>query len=171
MKLFAALLLATLLAASSAKALDYDSLAPHYHPKEAPEGFLAFSQKHGVDSPNTCAVRLSYALFLQDKTFFRDVTAKSGIEWLGLVVRADDLAIILNGKLGKAKRHESPDAAAGAPPVEMIGKKGIVFFDKLAGWDGGTGHISLWDGRRVVDQEDGGSDFFRRGERVYFWAL
>lgn len=171
MKSFTTLVLATVLAASPAAALDYDSLERHYQPKEAPEGFLAFSQKHGVHQPNTCAVRLSYALFLQDKTFFRDVTARSGIEWLGLVVRADDLAIILNGKVGKAKRHESPDTAAGAPPVEMIGKKGIVFFDKLAGWDGGTGHISLWDGNRVVDQEDGGLDFFRRGERVYFWEL
>jgi len=171
MKSFATLFLATILATGTAVAIDYDSLARHYQPKEAPDGFLAFSQKHGVDQPNTCAVRLSYALFLQDKTFFRDVTAKSGIEWLGLAVRADDLAIILNGKLGKAIRHESPDAAAGAPPVEMVGKKGIVFFDKLAGWDGGTGHISLWDGSRVVDLDDGGSDFFRRGERVYFWEL
>jgi hypothetical protein len=144
MKPFAALPLATVFATGTAAALDYNSLARHYPPKEEPDGFPAFSQKHDVDRPNTCAVRLPYALFLQDKTFFRDVTARSGIEWLGLVVRADDLAIILNGKRDKAKRHESPDS--------------------------GTGHISLWDSSRVVDQKDGGSDFFHREECVYFRA-
>jgi hypothetical protein len=155
----------------SVSAIDYASVAKGYETDRAPGGFLEFSAKQGVPEPNTCAVRLAHALFLQDKNFFRDVTAKSGIEWHGLPVRADDLAIILNKKIGKAVRHESPDKTRGAAPAEIAGKKGILFFDKLEGWEAGTGHISLWDGTRVLDVEDGGTGFFRRGERLYFWPL
>lgn len=152
-------------------AIDYESVAESYETDRAPEGFLEFSEKQGVTHPNTCAVRLAHALFLSDKTFFRNVSAKSGIEWHGLPVRADDLAIILNQKIAKAVRYESPDPATGLAPTELAGKKGILFFDKLEGWDGGTGHISLWDGTRVVDVGDGGTGYFRRGERLYFWPL
>lgn len=159
------------LSTTSLFAIDYASVAKGYETDRAPDGFLEFSAKQGVPGPNTCAVRLAHALFLQDKNFFRDVTAKSGIEWHGLPVRADDLAIILNEKIGKAARHESPDKTRGAAPAEIAGKKGILFFDKLEGWDGGTGHISLWDGTRILDVADGGADYFRRGERLYFWPL
>ncbi len=152
-------------------AIDYASVVKGYKTDEAPDGFLEFSAKQGVPHPNTCAVRLAHALFLQDETFFRDISAKSEIEWYGLPVRADDLAIILNTKLGKAVRYESPDKSEGLAPTEIAGKKGILFFDKLEGWDGGTGHISLWDGTRVLDVEDGGAGYFRRGERLYFWPL
>lgn len=155
----------------AALAIDYAAVVAGYETDQAPEGFLEFSAKQGVPHPNTCAVRLSYALFLSDKDFFRDVAAKSGIEWHGLPVRADDLAIILNTKIGKAGRYESPEKTRGLAPSEILGKKGILFFDKLEGWDGGTGHISLWDGDRVLDVEDGGTGFFRRGERLYFWPL
>lgn len=163
--------LAAVSPASSIMAIDYESVAKGYETDRAPEGFLEFSANQGVTAPNTCAVRLAYALFLAEKTFFRDVTAKSGIEWHGLPVRADDLAIILNQKIVKAVRYASPDPAEGLAPSEIAGKKGILFFDKLEGWDGGTGHISLWDGTRVVDVADGGKAYFRRGERLYFWPL
>lgn len=169
----ASLILWVLLSAFSPAvlAIDYASVVKGYKTDEAPDGFLEFSAKQGVTHPNTCAVRLAYALFLGDKEFFRDVTAKSGIEWHGLPVRADDLAIILNTKLGKAVRYDSPDKSKGLAPTEIAGKKGILFFDKLEGWDGGTGHISLWDGNRVLDVGDGGAGYFRRGERLYFWPL
>ena len=41
----------------------------------APKGFRDFMKKHGIGVPNTCAVRLAYALFRSDKSFFRDVRA------------------------------------------------------------------------------------------------
>lgn len=146
-------------------AIKYDALSGVYShdPKKAPDGFLEFSRKHGVENPNTCAVRLSHALFLLDKGFFKDVKAKSGVEWLGLVVRADDLAIVLNKKIGVTKQIKLQK--------DIAGKRGVVFFDKLAGWSGGTGHIALWDGKRITDQLDDGDDFFGRGERIYFWVL
>ncbi len=144
--------------------IKYESLDKAYDREAAPDGFIEFSKKHGVENPNTCAVRLSHGLFKVDASFFKDVKAQSGIEWLGLVVRADDLAIILNKKIKKGVLIKTQQ--------DIKNKRGIVFFDKLEGWSGGTGHISLWDGKAVTDQKkDGGKNFFSRGERIYFWQL
>ena len=112
-----------------------------------------------MSKPNTCAVRLSYALFECDKPYFKGVGARSGTEWYGLPTRADDMAIILNKKIRPASLVDSIG--------ELSSKTGIIFFDKIAGWSGGSGHISLWNGDKVVD--DG--DYFDRSPRVYFWLV
>jgi hypothetical protein len=137
--------------------LKYQSLAANYK-TSPPKGFIQYCRAHGAtDAINTCGVRLAYAILLCDKDFFKDVTAKSKTEWYGLPSRASDLAIILNEKVGKPERMGKADIA---------GKKGIVFFDTIPGF-GGTGHISLWDGTKVVD----GGDYFSVSPRVYFWSL
>lgn len=137
--------------------LKYSDIAKNYSRKKPPKGFVEFSAKNGIPEPNTCAVRLSYALFKIRKEFFKDVSAKSGVEWHGLPTRADDLAIILNKKVKKAIRVSNSS---------VLGKHGIIFFDKIKGFDG-TGHISLWNGTAVVD----GGDYFKAADRVYFWEL
>ena len=58
------------------------------------------------------------------------------------------LAIILNQKFGKAVKTTISSLRQG--------RTGIVFFDTIPGFDG-TGHISLWDGGKVVDAGDYGS--------------
>ena len=136
----------------------FDSLSSYYNSKEPPKGFIDFSRKHGVPNPNTCAVRLAHALVKTDKSFFSDVETNSGIEWSGLPTRADDLAIILNGKFGRGQPIKNKAA--------IKAKKGVVFFEKIKDFTG-TGHISLWDGISVVD----GGDYFDRCKRVYFWSL
>jgi hypothetical protein len=127
---------------------------------EPPAGFREFTTKHGVSKPNTCAVRLSYALFECDKSFFKGIRARSGTEWYGLPTRADDMAIILNKKIRPASRVDKID--------ELSGKTGIIFFDKITGWPGGSGHISLWNGSKFFAEDD---DYFGRSPRVYFWMV
>lgn len=124
----------------------------------APSGFLGFMQQHGISSPNTCAVRLSYAIFLSDSNFFADVKARSGVEWYGLPTRANDLAIILNKKIKNAVLVTSE--------ASISGKTGIIFFDTIVGF-GGTGHISLWNGTAVSDN----GNYFNNSPRVYFWSM
>jgi hypothetical protein len=141
--------------------ITYASLSRKYNSKEAPRGFCDFTKKHGIARPNTCAVRLAYALFECDKKFFKSIQAKSRIEWFGLPTKAADLAIILNQKLGKAVLVTSEDEISGPSK-----KTGIIFFDTIAGSDV-SGHISLWDGTEVVD--DG--NHFSRSPRTYFWRL
>jgi hypothetical protein len=75
----------------------------------------------------------------------------------GLPTRAADLAIVLNRKLGRARQVRREDIA---------GQKGIIFFDTIRRYSG-TGHISLWDGSRVVDR----GDYFSVSPRAYFWRL
>jgi hypothetical protein len=137
--------------------ITYDELGSHYT-RKAPQGFKEFAKAHGVDSPNTCAVRLAYALFLADKGFFKDFDAK--LEWYGLPTRADELAPLLNEKFGKATRVDRSQISG------KNVKRGIVFFDTITGF-GGSGHISLWNGSKVVD----GGDYFDDSPRVYFWPL
>ena len=128
--------------------------------KYAPKGFVEFTTKHGVKNPNTCAVRLSSALKHADRNFFVGVEAP--LEWkkYDLPTRAADLAKILNKKFGKAELIKGGSA-------ELSGRKGVIFFDfKAPLHDGATGHISVWDGKNVVD----GGDYFK-APRVYFWDL
>src|SRR5262245_23788775 len=134
----------------------YKTLASHYSAK-APKGFKEFSSANGVTQPNTCAVRLGYALFSTDRAFFTDVTAKSRTEWYGIPTRASDLAIVLNQKLGKAVKTTISS---------LQGRTGIVFFDTIPGFEG-TGHISLWDGGKVVDA----GDYRSVSPRTYFWEI
>ena len=135
--------------------LTYAMIAKHYsaHP---PQG-LPTKYK------NTCAARVSYALYGADNRFFKDVTAKggTGAEWFGLPLRASELAIILNKKIRIAERIKS--AAEISCPRK---RQGIIFFDKIPGY-AGTGHISLWTGLKVFDN----GDYFGKSPRVYFWVL
>jgi hypothetical protein len=152
--------------------LTYQELAKQYanynRQSKAPMGFkLHCLKKGGVADPNTCAVRLAYAIFLCDRTFFEDVEAKSKTEWFGLPSVASDLAIILNRKLKKA---ESVGSSA------VRNRTGIIFFDTIRGYESsgsaaGSGHISLWDGTAVVDMEGNPRHYFGRSPRVYFWDI
>ena len=63
------------------RTLTYQELAKQYanynRQSKAPMGFkLHCLKKGGVADPNTYAVRLAYAIFLCDRTFFEDVEAK-----------------------------------------------------------------------------------------------
>ncbi len=123
----------------------------------APDGFKDYAAREwGDSSPNTCAVRLAYAIWKTDRHFFR--TVKANAEWYGLPVRANELAHIFAKKLGRATHVENP--------TKIANRKGIIFFDTISGYSG-SGHISLWDGSQVVD----GGDYFNRSPRVYFWPL
>lgn len=122
-----------------------------------PGGFTGYAASHWNDpSPNTCAVRLAYALWRTDNSFFKDVRANA--EWYGLPVRANELAHILTKKLGRGQLVGSAGGIAN--------RTGIIFFDTIRGY-AGSGHISLWDGSQVVD----GGDYFSVSPRVYFWLL
>lgn len=144
---------------------EYANFARHDKP---PEGFLLHCQKKGNNSaPNTCAVRLAYSILLCDKTFFKDVEAKSKIEWYGLPTVARDLAIILNKKLKVAER---------VTQSEVQKKTGIIFFDTIHGYTpsgtaAGSGHISLWDGTAVVDMHSTPRHYFAKSPRAYFWDI
>jgi hypothetical protein len=152
--------------------LTYAELAKAYanfnRQDKPPAGFKLHCEKKGkVRDPNTCAVRLAYSIWLCDKTFFKDVTAKSKTEWGGLPSVASDLAIILNQKIGKAKR---------VGRSEVVEKTGIIFFDTITGYHqssaaAGSGHISLWDGMVVVDMELKPRHYFDKSPRAYFWDI
>lgn len=136
--------------------LKFNALKNNYS-RTAPAGFAVFANSHwGDPSPNTCAVRLAYAIFLTDGAFFKDVEAQA--EWYGLPVRANELAHVLTKKLGRA----APVKSAG----DISSKTGIIFFDTIRGY-GGSGHISLWDGSKVLDL----GNYFGSSPRAYFWLL
>jgi hypothetical protein len=143
--------------------LTFKALIAHYGrgqaAKKPPRGFVEWSTRQGNPEPNTCAVRLAYAIFKTDKSYFKSKKARRPWrEWLGLPTKADELAVMLT-------RHEKKPTLVKARK-EIAGKAGIIFFDKITGF-GGSGHISLWDGTCVAD--DG--DYFGSSERIYFYEL
>jgi hypothetical protein len=137
----------------------YDQIKAAYDTKNPPAGFKGFTAEHGEPEPNTCAVRLSYALNSAQADFFNGI-AENALKWESLITRADHLAIHLNKKLGKATKVTKL--------TEIADKNGIIFFDKISGFSG-TGHISLWNGSIVVDTPQ--NNYFERSDHVWFWPL
>ena len=70
-------------AQSTAKVnITFASLLKNYDTANPPQGFRAYmKKKHGDSNPNTCAVRMAYALFLTNKSFFQTGQGKSGMVW------------------------------------------------------------------------------------------
>jgi hypothetical protein len=141
----------------------YSEIAQHYS-LEAPKGFVEFCAAHNNPKPNTCAIRLSAALHQADNKFFEGIEFPAGYGWkpIGvereLATRAASLAKIIGNKWGPGKLVKEKS--------EIAGKRGILFFDTITG-SKVTGHVSLWDGDKVVDA----GDYFDKSARVHFWEL
>ena len=141
----------------------YSEIAKHYS-LEAPKGFVEFCAANNNPKPNTCAIRLSAALHHADNGFFDGIEFPAGYGWkpIGvereLATRAASLAKIIGNKWGQGKLVKGKS--------EIAGKRGIVFFDTITD-SKVTGHVSLWDGAKVVDA----GDYFEKSARVYFWEL
>ncbi len=155
-----ALLFASVEVAAAPK---YADVARHYS-LEPPKGFVEFCAAHNNPKPNTCAIRLSVALHQFDNTFFDGVTFPPGYGWkpMGvdreLATRAASLAKIIGTKWGPGKLVKGKS--------EVAGKRGLLFFDTITD-SKVTGHVSLWDGEKVLDA----GDYFEKSARVYFWEL
>jgi hypothetical protein len=147
-------------------ALRYSEIAQYYS-LEAPKGFVEFCATNNNPKPNTCAIRLSTALHQADGGFFEGIKFPPGYGWKPIVpgvperevaTRAANLAKIISNKWGQGKLVKDKS--------EIAGKHGIIFFDTITG-SKVTGHISLWDGAKVVDA----GDYFDKSARIYFWEL
>jgi hypothetical protein len=151
--------------------------------------------KNDRNYENTCAIRLSWAIFAVDASFFKAFAPRTEVEhdawWKALPIRPSELAHILSRKLRNTvtlmempwgstldprqdhRREESADhqAAVKTARKKIENRAGAIFFDKLVGY-AGTGHITLWNGNRCLDiPRDVEDSFFSRTPRVYFWPL
>jgi len=141
----------------------YSDLARHYS-LEAPKGFVEFCATNNNPKPNTCAIRLSAALHQADMTFFEGTTFPPGYGWkpIGvdreLATRAASLAKIISQKWGEGRLVKQK--------TEIAGKRGLLFFDTITD-SKVTGHVSLWDGDKVLDA----GDYFEKSARIHFWEL
>ena len=117
--------------------------------------------------PNQCAARMGVALRAAGvdlKTFAGVQCRKTLGHHPQHIMRAQELAdwLIKQTQLvGIAEKHHATTAK------DFRGRKGIVFI--CNGW-GNTDHIDVWDGV-VFEMKGGRSEYFTRGERVWFWEL
>ena len=158
--------LATALLAFGIHAADapkYSELSQNYS-LEPPKGFVEFCAAHNNPKPNTCAIRLSVALHKTDPKFFDGVTFPPGYGWKPLdtdrelATRAASLSKIIIKNWGEPKIITVKS--------EIAGKRGLLFFDTIRD-SKVTGHVSLWDGDKVVDA----GDYFEKSTRIHFWEL
>jgi hypothetical protein len=170
--LFATFLLATAVAvaavAADAAVPTFAEITAKYKPDSNyyPPGFREYCEKAGKPDQNTCAVRLAYAIDQVKPGIFKGKVPTDTLLWKGpdLPTKASGLAQTLPKIYGQA--------ALVKKRADIEGKKGIVFFDTLEGWADGTGHIALWDGKRITDTDSpAGLAYFDRAPRVYFWDI
>ena len=163
-KLLSRLSIALLISSThAAEAPKYSDLAQNYS-LEPPKGFVEFCAANNNPKPNTCAIRLSVALHKTDQKFFDGVTFPVGYGWKPLdadrelATRAASLSKIITKKWGEPKLIKQKS--------EIAGKRGLLFFDTIRE-SKVTGHVSLWDGDKVLD----GGDYFEKSTRTHFWQL
>ena len=155
-----ALLLSSIHAFAAPK---YSDLAQHYS-LEAPKGFVEFCAAHNNPKPNTCAIRLSAALHKNDPSFFDGTTFPPGYGWKPLdahrelATRAASLANIITQRWGEPKLIKQK--------TDIARKRGVLLFDTIRD-SKVTGHVSLWDGDKVLDA----GDYFEKSARIHFWEL
>src|SRR5262245_21703129 len=100
-------------------------------------------EQFGEDHPNSCAIRLAFALEALDSDFFR--AFRSDANFQGKPIRARELADYLGHHIPGGQ--SIPTGAKGKDA--LAGRNGIVYFEKIRPLPGKTGvswHISLWDG-------------------------
>jgi Type VI secretion system (T6SS), amidase effector protein 4 len=123
-------------------------------------------QKENAGYVNTCAARMSVALIKSGVTFQGRLTIRSGsyagrsIE-PGAKLLADQLA--KPSVFGKPTVIRSPSTA----PAELKGKRGVAFFWKITGYDGG--HIDVIESSNSVLVCN--SHCYFACKEVWFWAL
>lgn len=115
---------------------------------------------------NTCATRLSLALVKAGVTFQGRLKIKGGAEKgksfeLGSKLLADQLA--RPEVLGKPEILKPEEA-----PQKILGRRGIVFFSKVQGFDG-AGHIDLIETSN--NSTVCNSACYFNSKEVWFWPL
>lgn len=116
--------------------------------------------------PNTCAIRMSEALVKTNTKFTEAFKAAATNKCPHSFMRgAQDLAAVLAKAttLGPRKYGWAGNPSA-TVPAEAKGKKGIICFMQIPGFDG-QGHIDLWDGEYAV-----GSDYWD-AQTIWLWTL
>ncbi len=114
----------------------------------------------------TSAIRLSEALAAADIRFMEAFNLSPRARCPhGYMKYASDLAEILSQpQLLGAATHQWRAQKNDAPPVEIYGKRGIVYFMNIPDYDT-HGHIDLWDDNSII-----GSDFWD-AETIFMWSL
>jgi hypothetical protein len=120
--------------------------------------------KCSMSFPNTCAIRMSEALGKISNEFLEKF-AQSGLNLCphNYMRGAQDLASVLR-KADVLGVYDGGFSQPGSAPSEISGKKGIVAYMRIPGYDG-QGHIDLWDGSAPV------GDSYWSAETVWFWKL
>jgi len=116
--------------------------------------------------PNTCAIRMSEALFKTNSKFL-DEFKKSGKNKCphGYMRGAQDLASILAQPQVLGIRTKGWNAQVnGSAPKDAGNKTGIICYMNIPGFNG-QGHIDLWDNGMPIGDE------YWDAKTIWLWAL
>lgn len=116
---------------------------------------------------NTCVIRVSRALNYAGHPIpgnFSGLLTVRGGDNKHYALRVREFKRYLIAKYGQPDlAHQNP-GLSGAVPQSFIGKKGIILFE-VSGWSDATGHVTLWNGSRCVNNDC----YWDKARSVFLW--
>ncbi|MCP4970666.1 MAG: hypothetical protein GY932_08760 [Arcobacter sp.] len=115
---------------------------------------------------NTCAIRMSYGLNIggfKIKKYAREfLNARTGDS---VIASVNGMIKYLKTEFGKSDLEFNGNIENFKSKID--GKKGIVIF-KIPIWNDATGHVTLWDGKKCIDNSE---HFYDSPTDLLFWEL
>lgn len=117
---------------------------------------------------NTCVVRVSRALNYTDHPIprnFTGLTTLRGGDNKRYAVRVKEFKKYLSATYGQPDLTHENSYLSNLIPLSFKGKKGIILFE-VDSWSNATGHITLWDGSRCINNDC----YWNKAKKVYLWV-
>lgn len=118
---------------------------------------------------NTCVIKLSMAFNgtqFAIPNHFPGLLTVSGADKKWYALRVKEFRKYLENKFGKPDLVHKNVRKLSAVPTDFIGKTGIIAFE-VAGWSDASGHFTLWNGHRCLDN----SDYWGNSHEVVLWEV
>ena len=85
--------------------------------------------------------------------------------------RVKSLEPFIEEQFGPPTLEETMSSPLSGPPTSFEGKTGVVSFE-VDQWSDATGHITLWDGEKCINEGPGRRDcYWEESSSVKLWEL
>lgn len=118
---------------------------------------------------NTCVIRISRAFNYSGhrlKNRLRGLSTISGDDGLWYAYRVREFVEYLTRNFGPPDFSVSRKAGDASIPKAFFGKQGIIVFE-VDSWSDATGHMTLWNGQRCVDNDC----YWHRSKKIRIWIV
>ena len=153
--------------------ISFATLKANYYIGKTTPDFIKGHIGGGVNASyinNTCVIKVSKALNASSASAIPahryGLVTVVGQDKKNYALRVKEFKIYLLSKYGKPDLTYNKSNPNAKQPEDFNGKTGIIIFD-VQGWSDATGHATLWDNNKCLDD----SDYWNMAKVVELWIV